>query len=249
MPKLKTKAALYAPGLHNMKMRKNSLINSVLVFFVGWQISACAQTPVQMPVEPSRTADTITPALVPLTAAEKAQIELRAEQLSNEAGVIRKAAGEQRTIAEAKCWDKTFVNACLNRAREAENKEQKRARVLDIGARTLLRDLHRREAFSRVELQPTASEQAGEVPLPSRIEAREARVAEHEVTLKAAKAAAVAETARREAAAQDRTRIKAKAEEKAKEREKKRLAREAEIERARAVAKKLAEEAAAKAAK
>lgn len=72
-------------------------------------------------------------------------LKAQAERLHAEASDIRRAAEQARAGAEQTCWQKFMVSKCLDDAGQTYRNEKARAAGLDSQARSIERELKRRE--------------------------------------------------------------------------------------------------------
>ena len=72
-------------------------------------------------------------------------LKTQAERLHAEASDIRRAAEQARAGAEQTCWQKFMVSQCLDDAGQTYRNEKARAAGLDSQARSIERELKRRE--------------------------------------------------------------------------------------------------------
>lgn len=89
------------------------------------------------------------PASAPLTPEERGQLIDRSKSLKSEADRIRTAALQKRKEADAACWKKTLVSACMQEARRENLDSMAEARKLDTEARRVERDVHSRDLAAK----------------------------------------------------------------------------------------------------
>ena len=94
---------------------------------------------------PPAWAQEATPAAAPITPQERKELLDRAQSLKSEAGRIKAEAEKQRKEADASCWKKTLVSACLEDARRASIDSNAEARRKETEARRLEREVRQRD--------------------------------------------------------------------------------------------------------